>query len=176
MARGRKNMGKTKTIKDRRLAIYVPDLETVDRWKATAASENTSLSGFVNRVVEEYIGKKSAPSSEKLKELESGLNSLEEECQRLRGRETDLLSQIEILHQELQLCRSQLFENMDFNPSEISKRLIDLLRDGKTAEDILVEMKAVGNPKLRNIIAKQIELLFEFGLIEFDGRKWRTVG
>ncbi len=176
MPRGRKNMGKTATIKDRTVNVYLPDLETMELWKEMAG--DISLSKFVLKAVNESIsGRKRHASPENIRDLEARIAELEKECDKLNDREGELLAKIDALYQELQLCRSQAsIANREFNPSEINRALIEALKGGmKTEEELIEIMGAAGSHKTLQSLIKQLEILMDFGFVEFDGKYWRWV-
>jgi hypothetical protein len=48
-------MGKTETIKQRAIYVYLPSQEMVDRWKKLAKEHGTSISKFVAENVENSL-------------------------------------------------------------------------------------------------------------------------
>jgi len=54
---GRPNLGRTKTLKDREINLYLPTVEMVKQWKAEAEKHGVSLSKFVVEVVDDVMRK-----------------------------------------------------------------------------------------------------------------------
>jgi len=75
------NRGKTETIKDRAIYVYLPSLEMVEDWKRRAERAGVSISRFVVERVEESIRRE---------EGEEGYLSRAELVKRLRGAEEEL--------------------------------------------------------------------------------------
>jgi hypothetical protein len=55
--RGRPNLGKAKTIKERAATVYVPTSNMFEEWKAEAALHGVSVSRFVYELVDNVIRK-----------------------------------------------------------------------------------------------------------------------
>ncbi|WP_456468062.1 hypothetical protein, partial [Archaeoglobus sp.] len=51
------NRGKTKTIKERAIYVYLPSIEMVEDWKRRAEKAGVSISKFVVERVEDSIGR-----------------------------------------------------------------------------------------------------------------------
>ena len=83
--RGRPNQGKTATIRERCINIYLPTTELVDDWKKDAEKAGMSVSRFVMEVVENATVTKASPMmpnwqlEEKVKESENNLAALQEQ-------------------------------------------------------------------------------------------------
>jgi len=171
MPRGRKNQGKTATIKERTVTVYVPDIETLELWKKKAG--NMSLSKFVVKTVNDSISGRGV-SREMVKEMELRTSKLEAECKRLREREAELLSKLDAIYKELKLCVAKgAAENREFDPYEINRALVEALKSGKKTEEELLEiMGASDNPEALRALSRQLAALMDFGFVEFDGRHW----
>lgn len=52
--RGRPNQGKTQTIRERTVDVYLPTSELVEQWKKAANEAGMSLSKYVVEVVERH--------------------------------------------------------------------------------------------------------------------------
>jgi len=80
--RGRPNQGKTQTIKERKIDVYLPTHELVEDWKKAAESAGLPLSKYVFEVVERHrrnvpeISEMSKETAKKMEEMESELASL----------------------------------------------------------------------------------------------------
>ena len=70
---GRPNLGKTETIRQRAITVYLPTKEMVEKWKAEADKHDMSLSNFVTEIVDDAMRKKSVGMTSR-EELEKKLN------------------------------------------------------------------------------------------------------
>ena len=79
---GRPNLGKTETIRQRAVTIYLPTKEMVEKWKAEADLNDMSLSGFITEIVDDAMRKRSAGMTPR-EELEKRLVEAETELKAL---------------------------------------------------------------------------------------------
>jgi len=82
---GRPNLGKTETIRQRAVTIYLPTKEMVEKWKAEADLNDMSLSGFITEIVDDAMRKRSAGMTPR-EELEKRLVEAETELKILKGK------------------------------------------------------------------------------------------
>lgn len=82
---GRPNLGKTETIKQRAITVYLPTEEMLGQWKAEAGRHDLSLSSFITEVVDNAI-RKSTSGVTPREELEKKLNDALSELGRLKER------------------------------------------------------------------------------------------
>jgi hypothetical protein len=89
--RGRPNQGKTETIRERCVTVYLPTKELVQEWKGTAKKAGMPVSRYVYEVVERHRRGDSGevtPSwklEEQLKTLQAELGTLQEKYNNLKG-------------------------------------------------------------------------------------------
>jgi hypothetical protein len=89
--RGRPNQGKTETIRERCVTVYLPTKELVEEWKGTAKKAGMPVSRYVYEVVERHRRGDSGevtPSwklEEQLKTLQAKLGTLQEKYDNFRG-------------------------------------------------------------------------------------------
>ncbi|MEM2458947.1 MAG: hypothetical protein QXG66_01800 [Candidatus Bathyarchaeia archaeon] len=95
----RPDRGKTRTIKDRAVYVYLPSVEMVEDWRRRAEKAGVSISRFVVECVEDSIRRE---------EGEEGYLSRAELVKRLRSAEEKLKS----LREENRLLK-RLVENLD---------------------------------------------------------------
>jgi cell division protein FtsB len=175
------NRGKTETIKDRTIYIYLPSLEMVEDWKRRADRASVSLSKFIiERVLDSIRREDGEEGYLSRTELIERLRSTEEELKRLRDENRLLRRLVENLDNELRRYRAQPFLEERFEGvRKFDRDLIDLLRRGGTLseEDILASLNiSPSDTDLVKAVAKQLEILEEYGLVEFTGRGWRWRG
>jgi hypothetical protein len=89
--RGRPNQGKTETIRERCVTVYLPTKELVQEWRGTAKKAGMPVSRYVYEVVERHRRGDSGevtPSwklEEQLKTLQAELGTLQEKYNNLKG-------------------------------------------------------------------------------------------
>ena len=175
------NRGKTETIKDRAIYVYLLSLEMVEDWKRRAERAGVSISKFVVERVEDSIRRE---------EGEEGYLSRAELVKRLRGAEAELRKLheenrllkrlVENLDNELKRYRAQPFVQEAFEGvRRFDRDLIELLRRGGsyTEEEILAHLNIEpSDVELVKAVDRQLEALEAYGLVEYRGRGWRWKG
>ena len=82
---GRPNLGKTETIRQRAVTVYLPTKDMVEKWKAEADQRDMSLSSFIMEIVDDALRKKLVGTTPR-EELEKRLNESLSELKVLKGR------------------------------------------------------------------------------------------
>jgi predicted transcriptional regulator len=171
---------KTETIKERTVYVYLPSEEFLEEWRRYAEASGKSLSKFVFEVVEDYIRKTEDKGFESRLELIKKLRSLEEETKQLRDENRMLRMLVKNLEKELRRYRAQPFLEPSFEGiRRFDRELIDLLRSGETfSEEEILDRLGVDPSETDYVkaISKQLEILEQYGLVEFTGRGWRWRG
>jgi len=171
---------KTETIKERTVYVYLPSEEFVEEWRRYAEASGKSLSKFVFEIVEDYIRKSEDKGFESRLELIKKLRSLEEEVKQLRNENRMLRKLVDNLEKELRRYRAQPFLEPHFEGiRRFDRDLIELLRKGETlSEEEILDRLGVDPSETEYVkaISKQLEILEEYGLVEFTGRGWRWRG
>lgn len=171
---------KTETIKERTVYVYLPSEEFLEEWRRYAEASGKSLSKFVFEVVEDYIRKTEDKGFESRLELIKKLRSLEEETKQLRDENRMLRMLVKNLEKELRRYRAQPFLEPSFEGiRRFDRELIELLRSGKTfSEEEILDRLGVDPSETDYVkaISKQLEILEQYGLVEFTGRGWRWRG
>jgi predicted RNase H-like nuclease (RuvC/YqgF family) len=173
--------GKTKTIKDRAIYVYLPSLEMVEDWKRRAKKAGISVSKFVIEYVEESIRREEGEEDYVSRaELVKRLRDAEEELKKLRDENRLLKRLAENLDNELKRYRAQPFLEEAFEGvRKFDKELIELLRKGGsyTQENILSHLNVDhSDADFVKAVSKQLEALEAYGLVEYKGRGWRWKG
>jgi len=173
-------MGKTETIKERAMYVYLPSTEMKEKWEKRADGLGVSISKFVIEYVENSLRQESEPtykSREELikenEELRQQINDLSKKC-RLLERVVDRLEE------ELRAYRAKPFVEEAFEGVRTYEReLISLLKSKGivSSEDILAHL-GVGSTEHETIraISRQLERLERWGLVKSSVRGWRWVG
>ncbi len=172
------NRGKTETIKQRAIYVYLPSLELVVDWKRRAEKASTSISKFVIERVEDSIRRDEGEENYLNRlELITRLHDVEEELKELRKENRLLKKLVDNLDTELKRYRAKPFLEEDYEGIRgFEKELIDLLRKGGTYMDgqLLDHLNIdPSDTELVKWVNKQLEFLESHGLVEYVGRGWR---
>ena len=173
-----KRQGKTKTIKQRAIYVYLPSVEMTEEWKERAEKAGTSISKFVVERVEDSIRREEGEESYTSRpELLEKLGKQEDELKGLRENSRLLRKLVDNLDKELKRYRAQPFLEEDFQGiRSFDKELIQLLRKGELLGDdeILARLNIdPGDVDLVKAVSNQLSALESYGLVEFRGRGWR---
>ncbi|MFQ6107497.1 MAG: hypothetical protein ACE5QF_07940 [Thermoplasmata archaeon] len=173
-------MGKTETIKERAVYVYLPSVETKEQWTRYAEKMGTSLSKFVIECVREYVEEREDPTFVKRGELVREAGKLKE---RVRTLSEDLEARnalITRLEEEIRRYRAQIFSDKEFQGIRTyDKRLIETLKAGDIVSDdhLLAELGAgPRDPDAVKAISGQLEGLRAYGLVERTPKGWRWKG
>ena len=173
-------MGKTESIKERRVDVYLDTLERKERWTRLADEEDESLSKFVQKCVE-YAIEQGGPDfaelgerSKKIQELEQEINGLREQI-----KQKDIV--IEKLEDDLRRARVEPFlEGEEFEGArDYDRELIEILQDaGRIRSDELVQRLGIdpSQSDLMQGIDQQLQQLESYGLVASTAHGWRWVG
>jgi len=166
---------KTETVKQRAIYVYLPSLETAQRWKKTANKEGVSISKFVIEHVENSLRQESKhiPRVELLEKIKR----LEEENKDFRKQNRMLDKAVDNLESELRTFRLQPFLEPHYEGvRKYEKDLVELLRHrNKIRNDDLLNALDIdpGNSDVIKAISKQLEHLEAYGLIKAIPRGWK---
>ena len=177
----RPSRGKTETIKQRAIYVYLPSLEMVEDWKRRAEKAGVSLSKFVIERVEDSIRREEGEEGYLSRlELIKRLKKAKEELKQLRSENRLLRRLIENLDKELKRYRAKPFLDESFTGvRQFDKDLIELLRSGRTLsdEEILSSLNIdPADTDLVRAVSRQLEALEAYDLVEFTGKGWRWKG
>ena len=174
------NLGKTGTIKDRTVYVYLPSLGMVEDWRRRAERAGISLSKFIIERVEDSIRQEGGEGYLSRLELVRRLRRAEEELKRLRKENRMLRMLVENLDRELKHYRAKPFLEEEFQGvRSFDRQLVDLLRKGGTlSEHEILEQLNIdpSDSELVKSVSKQLEILEAYGLVEFTGRGWKWKG
>ncbi len=173
-------MGKTETIKERAVYVYLPSVEMKEQWTKYAEEMGTSMSKFVMECVREYIEQREDSAFVKRGELVRETGKLRE---RVRTLSEDLEARnafIARLEEEIRRYRAQIFSDKEFQGIRTyDKRLIEALKAGTVVSDdhLLAELGAgPRDPDAVKAISGQLEGLQAYGLVERTPKGWRWNG
>lgn len=168
-------MGKTDTIKDRRVDVYLDSLERKERWTELAEAADESLSTFVQQCVE-YAIEQGGPDfaelgaeSKKIQELETTIDELREDI-----RQKEIV--IEKHEAELRKHRVEPFLEDDFEGTRAyDEELIDILRDSTTVSGDELLQRLDIDPSETDLVQgvdRQLKQLERYGLIRSTPQGW----
>ena len=171
-------MGKTDTIKQRSIYVYLPSQDMVQRWKDLAKNSGTSISKFVAEHVENSLHdeeteyKSRSTLIDENRTLSETLNEKER-----RIRHLELL--VEKLEQDLRQYRAQMFTDEKFTGvRSYDKKLIEILREpGVHDNDVILSRLGIKPSEVDSIkaVSKQLEHLQSVGLVKAIPRGWSWV-
>lgn len=168
-------MGKTDTIKDRRVDVYVDTIERKERWSRVAEEEGESLSKFVQQCVE-YAIEKGGPDFTELAEESKEIQELKEEVNDLKLDIEQKEIVIEKQKTELKKLRSQPFLEEDFEGTrKYDEDVIDELKNAdRLPADELIRRLDVdpSDAELVEGINTQLQQLEDYGLVRSSPQGW----
>jgi len=174
------NRGKTETIKERAIYVYLPSMEMAEDWKRRAEKAGVSISKFVIERVEDSIRREGEEGYISRVELIKRLKEAEEEIRKLKAENSLLRRLVENLDRELKLYRAKPFAEESFEGiRKFDKELIKLLKRGGSysEEEILANLNIdPSDSELVKAVGRQLEILEEYGIVEYTGRGWRWKG
>jgi len=175
----RQNSGKTETIKERSIYVYLPSIEMMEDWKARAEKAGSSISKFVTDRVEDSLKKEEGEEEGYLSRIEliKKQRQMEDENRKLSEENRLLKKLVENLDNELKRYRMKPFAEEGFEGKRgFDKDLIALLRKGgsHSQEEILAQLNVdPSDGGMVKALSKQLEALEGYSLVEYSGRGWR---
>ena len=171
------NKGKTKTIKKRAIYVYLPSQKMADEWKKRADNARSSISKFVIDRVEDSLRTEDGEGYLNRLELIKKLDAQEEELKQLRTDNRLLKKLVENLDTEAKKLRAQPFLDDSFKGvRRYNQELLTILKEGGSysGEELLTKLNI--NPSENDLVKavnKQLEMLENYGLVEYVGRGWK---
>ena len=169
-------MGKTDSIKERRVDVYLDTLDRKERWKEFADQEGDSLSKFVQKAVE-YTIERGGPDYAELGESSQHIQDLEQEIVELKKqlKQKDIV--IDKLESDLRGYRLQPFTKAEFEGTRrYDHELIELLQTAETATGEEIRQRLGVDPtqvEQMQAIDNQLKQLEAYGLVRSTSRGWR---
>ena len=173
-------MGKTETIKERAIYVYLPSAEMVKEWKEKAERQGTSISKFVIEHVENSLHQEEDPSYKSRGELWKTVKELNEQLKEVERDKRILEHVVEKLETEVRKYRAQPFLEEEFQGvRRFQKGLVELLKGGGvlSSEEILSRLGVESSEhEAVRAISKQLEILESYGLVRSSPRGWGWTG
>jgi predicted RNase H-like nuclease (RuvC/YqgF family) len=172
-------MGKTESIKERRVDVYLDTIGRKERWTRKADEADESLSKFVQQCVE-YALEKGGPNFEELGERGKKIQDLEEEMKSLRNEVKQKNIVIEKLEADLGRYRMEPFLKDDYEGvRDFDQELIQLVKEAERIKsEELVRRLGVDQTDRETMqaIDSQLRQLESYGLIAHTTHGWRWDG
>lgn len=169
-------MGKTETIKERRVDVYVDTFERKERWTELAEEEGESLSKFVQRCVA-YTIEHGGLDYAALGEQSQKIQKLEQEVTDLRKDVKQKELVIETLETDLEEYRIKAFQEDEFDGvRQYDTELVEILKEGGyiTNNELLRRLDvSPTQTDLMKAIDNQLEQLESYGLVTSNSHGWR---
>lgn len=172
-------MGKTDSINNRRVDVYVDTIERKEEWVEHAEAAGESLSKFVQQCVE-YAIRQGGPDFAELGQESKRIQELEAEVRELEKDVKQKQVVIDKLESELRQLRSAPFVEDGFEGRrQYDEELIEVIQNSQriTGDEILrrLDVDPMETEVVRGINA-QLEQLERFGLVESTPKGWRWDG
>jgi hypothetical protein len=173
-------MGKTESIKQRSIYVYLPSVELVKDWKVKAKKTGASVSRFVIEHVTNSLRQEEGEEGYKSRaKLLQQIREKDEQIEKLTRENEIVKLALERVENELQRYRAEPFLEEGFKGiRRYDRRLIELLKKGDTVDsDHLLRLLKI-NPRdtpLVKAVTKQLENLEAYGLVDKTLRGWKWV-
>lgn len=171
-------MGKTESINDRRVDVYLNTTDQKQRWAEQADQHETSLSKFVQESVEYTIQQggpdftEAGQKAEEIRELEDQIADLEQQLD-----QKDLV--IEKLQTELTALRSAPFREDEFEDTrQFDEELVEIIREAGQirSQEIFRRLNVdAQNIEIVEGIQNQLSQLEKYGIVEETIHGWEWV-
>jgi hypothetical protein len=170
-------LGKTETIKERSIYVYLPSVGQKMRWDEFAEKQGTSISKFVIEHVENSLRQIEDPSYKSMGEVLKENRELKEHLGKVTQEKHVLEVALERLEEELRRYRAQPFLDDQFvGVRSYQKELIDILRGGRlvSSEEILSRLGLRASEyEAVKAVSKQLENLEGYGLVRSSSKGWK---
>lgn len=176
-------MGKTETIKERTIWIYLPTIEQKQQWDKIAKDKGTSLSKWIINTIEDTLNVSKGEVKSR-KEIDKENKALRKEIGELQAKLRQITIIRDNLEKEIRKYRAEPFLTTSFEGiRKYDKELIALLKQAKTHEG---KNRFIDNDEILSrlgveytetdamkAISNQLSRLEGYGLIESGTKGWR---
>ena len=178
-AAGRPNLGKTETIKQRALTVYLPTEEMVEKWREEAKRYGVPLSRFIVEMVDDSIRKNPAGMTPR-EELEKELNDVKTEMKQVKNRLESAEEALKRADATIADYRSKLSDPvLSSEDAELTSRLIEMFLAEKVLNVDEVPDRfgiKLDDENSVNRLRSSVDLLKKAGLVESGMFEWRWTG
>ena len=167
-------LDKSKTTKKRRIYIYLPSKEIMERWKNHAKKQGVSISKYIFEIIDEHIQTNKSNTSKK--ELSKKFVNLERQNDVLRAENIELKKKVDMLNLLTDRYKTFIENGKWEGISEYQSELIKLFKSKSSIkENEILDLLHVDTLDTDTIkaISKQIEHLEDYGVIEHIKGGWR---
>jgi hypothetical protein len=179
-------LGKTETIKERAVWVYLPSIEQKERWQKFADQSGVSLSKWVIETVEEAVRPTEEREWKPRKDLEEEIEGLKKEVASLRGEFRQQKIIREKLERELRRYRAEPFLAPRFEGiRHYDKELIELLRSNRSLDE---KPKALTDSEILQYlgidpneedavkaVSAQLANLEAYGIVKSTPKGWKWI-
>jgi len=173
-------MGRTETIKERAIYVYLPSVEQKKKWERQAEKLGVSISKFVIEYVENSLRQEEEPDYKSRSELWKENNELRQQAKDLSRKCRLLEKVVDRLEQELRRYRAKPFLEEEFEGvRSYEKELINLLKSRDIVASDQIFSRLGIDPSEYGVvkaISKQLENLEAYGLVKSSPRGWKWMG
>lgn len=170
-------MGKTDSIKERSIYVYLPSVEHKKRWDELSKKQGTSISKFVIGHVENSLKQIEDPDFKPMSEVWKELKQTKEQLEKTSREKHVLEVAIERLEEELRRYRAQPFLDSQFvGVRTYQKELVSILQEGRIVSSDEIMSRLGIRPQEHEAIkavAKQLENLEGYGLVKSSSKGWK---
>lgn len=176
-------MGKTETIKERAVWVYLPSLEQKEEWGRIANQNDISLSKWIIQIVEDTLHERETEVKSR-KDIEKENKNLRSEISSLQSQLKQLSIIRENLEREIRKYRAEPF--LSTTPEggrQFDIELIDMLRNAKGVDgkhrylddDEVLQRLGVDLSETDSVkaISNQLSRLEKYGLVASSTKGWR---
>jgi hypothetical protein len=176
---GRPNLGKTETIRQRAVNVYLPTEEMLGKWKAEAERYGVPLSRFIVETVDDSIRKNPAGVTPR-ETLEKELNDAKAELKTVRERLDSAEAALKRADVTIAEYRSKLTNPvLPSAETELTARLIEILIAEKAlnTDEVPDRLNLDMTDKVSvDRLKASVDLLRKVGLVESGMFEWRWIG
>lgn len=173
-------LGKTETIKERAIFVYLPSVEQKERWESCAREQHTSVSKFVVEHVENSLRQEEGRGYQSRSELLRTIQELKEQLEKVSREKHVLEIAAERLEEELGRYRSQPFLEGSFvGLRRYQRELVEILKEGRavSSDEILSRLSIKpSEQEAVKAVSRQLENLEGYGFVQSSPRGWKWVG
>ena len=173
-------MGKTESIKERAIYVYLPSVEHKGSWEKHSQRLGVSMSKFVIEYVENSLRQEEEPDYKSRSQLWKENNEMKQQVTDLARKCRLLETVVDKLEQELRRYRGKPFLEEGFEGvRSYEKELISLLRSKDIVDDGQIFSHlgiAASDGDAVRAVAKQLESLETCGLVKSSSRGWKWTG
>jgi hypothetical protein len=173
-------LGRTESIKQRAIYVYLPSEEHKKRWQQGSERAGVSISKFVIEHVENSLRQEEEPSFKSRGDLWKENSELKKQVTDLAKKCRLLETVTDKLEHELRRYRSMPFLEENFEGvRNYDKELIDILRSSEIVSDEQILSRlgiaCTASDEIR-AVSKQLEALEACGLVKPSPRGWKWTG